>query len=68
MREIFFDEKLGETQRNSEGVQAARARMEGVIAVGGVGAVGVVRAVGVVGAMGAVGCDPHGQGWELWEG
>lgn len=45
MREIFFDEKLGETQRNSEGVQAARAEMEGVIAVGGVGAVGVVRAV-----------------------
>ena len=27
MREIFFDKKLGETQRNSEGVQAARARM-----------------------------------------
>ena len=27
MREIFFDEKLGETRRNSEGVQAARARM-----------------------------------------
>ena len=27
MREIFFDEKLGETQRNSEGVQAARAEM-----------------------------------------
>ena len=42
MREIFFDEKLGETQRNSEGgasrtgrdgsdgVRAARARMGGV--------------------------------------
>jgi len=28
MREIFFDEKLGETRRNSEGVRAARARME----------------------------------------
>ena len=27
MREIFFEEKLGETQRNSEGVQATRARM-----------------------------------------
>jgi len=27
MREIFFDEKLGETRRNSEGVRAARARM-----------------------------------------
>lgn len=25
MSEIFFDEKLGETRRNSEGVQAARA-------------------------------------------
>jgi len=25
MREIFFKEKLGETPRNSEGVQAARA-------------------------------------------
>jgi len=41
MREIFFDEKLGETQRNSEGVRAARAEMgcerwEGVEAVGGV--------------------------------
>jgi len=35
MREIFFDEKLGETQRNSEGVQAARA----------VGAVGAVRII-----------------------
>ena len=32
MREIFFDEKLGETRRNSEGVQAARA---GMGAVGG---------------------------------
>ena len=30
MREIFFDEKLGETQRNSEGVRAARAEMGGV--------------------------------------
>ena len=27
MREIFFDEKLGETQRNSEGERAARAEM-----------------------------------------
>jgi len=27
MREIFFDEKLGETRRNSEGVRTARARM-----------------------------------------
>ena len=27
MREIFFDEKLGETQRNSEGVRAAWAEM-----------------------------------------
>ena len=25
MREIFFDEKLGETRRNSGGVRAARA-------------------------------------------
>ena len=41
MREIFFDEKLGETQRNSEGVQAARAER-----VGAVGAVGVVGVVG----------------------
>jgi len=30
MRKIFFDEKLGETRRNSEGVQAARAEMGGV--------------------------------------
>ena len=30
MREIFFDEKLGETRRNSEGMQAARAEMGGV--------------------------------------
>ena len=30
MREIFFDEKLGETRKNSEGVQAARAEMGGV--------------------------------------
>lgn len=36
MREIFFDEKLGETRRNSEGVRV-------------VGAVGGVRAVGAVG-------------------
>ena len=35
MSEIFFDEKLGETQRNSEGVQAARAERR----VGGVGGV-----------------------------
>ena len=27
MSEIFFEEKLGETRRNSEGVQAARAEM-----------------------------------------
>ena len=27
MREIFFEEKLGETQRNSEGERAARAEM-----------------------------------------
>ena len=37
MREIFFDEKLGETRRNSEGVRAARARM------GAMGVVGAVR-------------------------
>ena len=49
MREIFFEEKLGETQRNSEGVRAARAEMGGV---------------GGMGAVGAVGCEPHGQGWE----
>ena len=39
MREIFFEEKLGETRRNSEGVRAARARM-GVVE--GMGAMGVV--------------------------
>ena len=40
MREIFFDEKLGETQRNSEGVRAARARMGVVGVVGGWGGSG----------------------------
>ena len=35
MRELFFDEKLGETRRNSGGVRAARAE-RGVRAVGGV--------------------------------
>ena len=38
MREIFFDEKLGETRRNSEG-GASRTGREGG-AVGGVGVVG----------------------------
>ena len=41
MREIFFDEKLGETRRNSERVQAARAEM------GVVGGVGIIEAVGL---------------------
>ena len=59
MRGIFFDEKLGETQRNSEGVQAARAEMEGVIAVGGVGAVGAVGAARArMGAIGVVRIAP----------
>ena len=46
MREIFFDEKLGETQKNSEGWEphgqgwgASRTGREGG-AVGGVGVVG----------------------------
>ena len=46
MREIFFDEKLGETRRNSEGVRAARAGM------GAVGAVGVVGGWGGSGGWG----------------
>ena len=40
MREIFFDEKLGETRRNSEGVRAARAGMGGAGVVGGWGGSG----------------------------
>ena len=55
MREIFFEEKLGETRRNSEGVQAARAEMgcephgqgwerwEWLVGGVGVGAVGGTR-------------------------
>jgi len=40
MREIFFDEKLGETGRDSEklrGMGAARARMGAVEGMGAVG-------------------------------
>ena len=44
MKEIFFDKKLGETQRNSEGCEPCG---QGVGAVGGMGAVGVVGAVGI---------------------
>ena len=40
MREIFFNEKLGETPRNSEGVQAARAERGGVGVMGGWGGSG----------------------------
>ena len=40
MREIFFDEKLGETQRNSEGARAARAGMGVVEGMGGWGGSG----------------------------
>ena len=40
MRRIFFEEKLGETRRNSEGVQAARVGMETVGVVGGWGGSG----------------------------
>ena len=47
---------------------AARAEMEGVIAVGGVGAVGAVGGAGGAGGAGGMGCEPHGQGWERWEG
>ena len=69
MREIFFDEKLGETRRNSEGCKphgqgwgASRTGREGVGAaragmgvVGGMGAVGAVGVMRAVGAVGAVG-------------
>ena len=49
MRRIFFEEKLGETRRNSEG-GASRTGREGG-AVGGVGGVGVVGTVGAVGVV-----------------
>jgi len=49
MREIFFDEKLGETRKNSEGVQAARAEM------GGVGCEPHGQRGGAVGVVGVVG-------------
>ena len=71
MREIFFDEKLGETQRNLEGgasrtgrvgVGAARAGMGVVGGMGAVGAVGVMRAVGAVGAVGGTRRNSEGLG------
>ena len=53
MRRIFFEEKLGETQRNSEGRGKLLRQGVGVVgAVGGVGAVGVVRVVRAVGVVG----------------
>ena len=66
MREIFFDEKLEETRRNSEGCKphgqgwgASRTGREGGGAaragMGVVGGMGAVGAVGVMRAVGAVG-------------
>ena len=52
MREIFFDEKLGETRRNSEG-GASRTGKDGVRAARA--GMGVVEGMGAVGAVGAVG-------------
>ena len=57
MREIFFEEKLGETRRNSEGCEPHGQRW---------GASGGVRAARA--RMGVVGCEPHGERWEQWEG
>ena len=51
MREIFFEEKLVETRRNSDG-GASRTGKDGRGGVRAVGAVGVVRAVGAMGAVG----------------
>ena len=62
MREIFFDEKLGETRRNSEGWERWE-RLEGL----GETRRDWERWEGL-GEVGGMGCEPHGQGWELWEG
>ena len=70
MREIFFKEKLGETQRNSEGVRAARARMGcephgqgwGASRTGRDGSCGVRAARARMGAVGGTRRNSEGLG------